>query len=433
VGTRIPCQNMTSFAPVEVVIFSDVTENEIYLPTTITWLEGSDYDIDKTYLLGYTVSKNGTIKFDAEGSPLHQEAALKNKVVKGILDVINNPVNQINLTNPLTIENFEAIAAKSLLGQGAKKMTSYNPASRYMMQIENMVGKNVIGNVATAIKSFFALSNVYNEVFNKIYNAIVSGNEQLAMQLLNKYTFVYNGNRITLANVNVDKFYNILESIQNTELRNILAGILNFQDNLDDQSLMLAQCLNIATDNAKELILKKINADTNWVDIYTSGIILGEDITNIGDFMTSDIINDLVSKYNNSAFDSEQSNTKIDFIKKAIIDEKDPEKIRIYEELLRRVNVAEELRILGKILKINQGMPTNFNEFSKYISSIEQYIEQRINHINLTNYKNAIDSFIKLKKELGLSDELSEEERKIPAVKEAMKAIKASKNIMENN
>jgi hypothetical protein len=181
------------------------------------------------------------------------------------------------------------------------------------------------------------------------------------------------------------------------------------------------------------LILKKINADTNWVDIYTSGIILGEDITNIGDFMTSDIINDLVSKYNNSAFDSEQSNTKIDFIKKAIIDEKDPEKIRIYEELLRRVNVAEELRILGKILKINQGMPTNFNEFNKYISSIEQYIEQRINHINLTNYKNAIDSFIKLKKELGLSDELSEEERKIPAVKEAMKAIKASKNIMENN
>lgn len=386
VGTRIPCQNMTSFAPVEVVIFSDVTENEIYLPTTITWLEGSDYDIDKTYLLGYSVSRNGTIHTESDAKPQYQTDALKNRVVSGIWSVITNPSNQINLTNPLTIEHVEEIAKNSILGQGAKKMTSYNPASRYLMQIENMVGKNVIGNVATAIKSFFALSNVYNSAFNNIYTSIIEGNESEALKLLNQYTFIYNGKRITLANVNVDKFYDILENIKNPEIRNIISAILYFQERLDDQSLMLGEILNCATDNAKELILKKINADTNWVDIYTSGVILGEDINNIGNFMTSQVINDLVSKYNTSAFDTEYVGTKIDFIRKAIASETDSNKIAAYNELLRRVYIAEELRIMGKILKINQGMPTNSLDLQQYIESIEQYVESRLNHVNLENY-----------------------------------------------
>lgn len=138
--------------------------------------------------------------------------------------------------------------------------------------------------------------------------------------------------------------------------------------------------------NAKELILKKINADTNWVDIYTSGVILGEDINNIGNFMTSQVINDLVSKYNTSAFDTEYVGTKIDFIRKAIASETDSNKIAAYNELLRRVYIAEELRILGKILKINQGMPTNSLDLQQYIESIEQYVESRLNHVNLENY-----------------------------------------------
>ena len=44
--------------------------------------------------------------------------------------------------------------------------------------------------------------------------------------------------------------------------------------------------------NAKELILKKINADTNWVDIYCLGCMLGESFDSIGEFMLDpDIVN----------------------------------------------------------------------------------------------------------------------------------------------
>lgn len=185
--------------------------------------------------------------------------------------------------------------------------------------------------------------------------------------------------------------------------------------------------------NAKELILKKINADTNWVDIYTSGVILGEDINNIGNFMTSQVINDLVSKYNTSAFDTEYVGTKIDFIRKAIASETDSNKIAAYNELLRRVYIAEELRIMGKILKINQGMPTNFNDLQQYISSIEEYIESRLNHVNLENYQNTISQFAELKKRLGLSEELTKEEINITEVANALKQIKKAKEQMASN
>lgn len=138
--------------------------------------------------------------------------------------------------------------------------------------------------------------------------------------------------------------------------------------------------------NAKELILKKINADTNWVDIYTSAFVLGEDLNTIGSFMISHEISELISKYSSSLFDPDASfETKIQFIEKNI-SEANTEEVRAYTELLERVKIAEELRILGKILKINQGMPTNTADFYEYISKIEYYIESRLNKQLIDKY-----------------------------------------------
>lgn len=387
VGARIPCQNMTSFAPMEVVIFSDVEENEIYLPSMVTWLEGADYDIDKTYLLGYSVDSKGRIHTEGE-SKKYASDVLKNHVVSGMLSVITNPKTQINLTTPLSVENMQNLAARSILGAAARRMTPYNSACKYMMQIENMVGKNVIGNVATAIKSFFALNYVYNEAFNNIFKALANGDFTTAQELLNKYSFKDSyGNYRTLANVNMDAFDNINWNALPENIRIPLLEIYNWQAGLDDQSLMLAELLNVATDNAKELILKKINADTNWVDIYTSAFVLGEDLNTIGSFMISPEISELISKYSSSLFDPDASfETKIQFIEKNISEADTPSKKYAYTELLERVKIAEELRILGKILKINQGMPTNTADFYEYISKIEYYIESRLNKQLIDKY-----------------------------------------------
>lgn len=254
VGARIPCQNMTSFAPMEVVIFSDVEENEIYLPSMVTWLEGADYDIDKTYLLGYSVDSKGRIHTEGE-SKKYASDILKNHVVSGMLSVITNPKTQINLTTPLSVENMQNLAARSILGAAARRMTPYNSACKYMMQIENMVGKNVIGNVATAIKSFFALNYVYNEAFSNIFKALANGDFTTAQELLNKYTFIdSNGNYRTLANVNMDAFDSINWNALPENIKTPLLEIYNWQAGLDDQSLMLAELLNVATDFYQKII-----------------------------------------------------------------------------------------------------------------------------------------------------------------------------------
>lgn len=256
VGTRIPCQNMTSFAPMEVVMFSDVEANEIYLPTTITWLEGSDYDIDKTYLLGFSVANNGKIHTEGK-SKRYQGDRLRNTVVNGIMDIIKNPRTQINLTNPLSMEHMQDLSSKSILGKAARRMTSFNPACKYMMQIENMVGKGVIGNVATAIKSFFALSTVYNEAYSNIYKELINGNFKAVRSLLNKYSFKQNDKYRTLANVNMELFMNINWDIIPEDIKIPLLEIIEWQAGLSDQSLILGELLNSATDEkAVQKIIK---------------------------------------------------------------------------------------------------------------------------------------------------------------------------------
>lgn len=252
VGTRIPCQSMQSFMPVEVVTFTDSETNEIFVPSNQTWLQGSDYDIDKSYVLGYSVSSNGRINTDENAAPYLRADALRNRVVDGIFNVILNPRNQINLTMPVTTDRMQGLAKRSKMGEAAKYMSPYNPASKYLMQIQNMVGKAVIGNVATALKSFFALSNVYNTKFREINEAIQTGNFDIARTMLKRYTFIHNDRLITLANVNMEVFESLPENTPE-DIRQTLAQVISYEDALDDQSMVLGELLNAATDeNSKQ-------------------------------------------------------------------------------------------------------------------------------------------------------------------------------------
>jgi hypothetical protein len=253
---------MQSFMPCEVITFIDSTTNQVFVPSAQTWLQGSDYDIDKSYILGYSISSNGYISTNENAAPHLRADALRNRVVDTIFDVVLNAKNQINLTMPITTDRMAGLAKKSKMGEAAKIMNPYNPASKYLMQIQNMVGKAVIGNVATALKSFFALSNVYNTKFQQIYKFIKNGQYDTAREMLNRYTFRHNGRLITLANVNVDLFNNLIVQDEfgqlqidpniPSDIREILASIISYEDVLDDQSMLLGELLNSATDDQQK-------------------------------------------------------------------------------------------------------------------------------------------------------------------------------------
>jgi hypothetical protein len=69
IGARIPAQALQSFMAMKIVGFIEEDVNRAYVPVRKNWLDGSDFDIDKIYMMGYSVSGNGilynwTEKFD---------------------------------------------------------------------------------------------------------------------------------------------------------------------------------------------------------------------------------------------------------------------------------------------------------------------------------------------------------------------------------
>ena len=142
--------------------------------------------------------------------------------------------------------------------------------------------------------------------------------------------------------------------------------------------------------NAKELILKKINADTNWVDIYCLGCMLGESFDSIGEFMLDPDIVNVLAKWDTSIFGNVHNFNKISFIDKQIkyaTEQNNENLIAKYNKLKSFILGTEEIRILGRMLKINQGLPTNINDFLSYIMSIEEYVQKKLdNSFNLIEF-----------------------------------------------
>lgn len=145
--------------------------------------------------------------------------------------------------------------------------------------------------------------------------------------------------------------------------------------------MILGALLNSSTDNAKELILKKINADTNWVDIYCLGCMLGESFDSIGEFMLDPDIVNVLAKWETSIFGVTKNYNKISFIDKQISDalsQNNADLVAKYQRLKTLILGTEEIRILGKMLKINQGLPTNINDFLSYMQTIEKFVQKKL-------------------------------------------------------
>lgn len=169
--------------------------------------------------------------------------------------------------------------------------------------------------------------------------------------------------------------------------------------------------------NAKELILKKINADTNWVDIYTISLMLGESLYEVGNLMIDDDITELVNDFTTSMFSDEQNYDKVRYVADKAYTSEGKKKEK-YLQLLDKVISADEVRILGKILKINQGLPTNTSDLYSYIKSIEKYIESRFNRQILEKQ----EEYLRIEKELEKTwltpekKEILKEERRLQKI-----------------
>lgn len=203
---------------------------------------------------------------------------VNNYTMMSMYNTIIDPVNLIQAQTSVdgTTGPLKAETKKSAEGKEAKNRTPGNFVNKYQSIVENQVGKEAIAICATGLKAFFGLSQYNNWVLN------YGTSEQQSRLLLNS---THQGHIIggkvykTLANIR-SKDPN---TITNADVLEALSQVTN--DN--DAALTLSALLSLATDNAKELALSKLNASTKTIGMYIYGITIGMDFKDVAKILMS--------------------------------------------------------------------------------------------------------------------------------------------------
>lgn len=87
-----------------------------------------------------------------------KQEAVKNTAAFNMKQVVGRVQNQLisQISVDTSMDALKEVAKKSSLSEDEKYMTSDNPATKFLMQVQNMIGKQVIGVTAVSLKQFFA-------------------------------------------------------------------------------------------------------------------------------------------------------------------------------------------------------------------------------------------------------------------------------------
>lgn len=328
----------------------------------------------------------------------------KNFISSRIQNTVQDLVNMTRAYSPIEMEDFRAASRYSPKQKTASEMTLLNPATKYLMQYSNMTGKNVIGIAANGEKSSFMWHYYLNDL-------IRHGNAEKRKYGHFQFTTsriigrakgnIQPGTITGLPDLNMD---GVDPNIQ-AEFGSRITGNLYVD-------LMISQVLSAATDNAKELILAKVNAGNKLAKMYLFLITVGMNIDDIVTFMTSPAASfiDSITEENVFGGTTIDINTAISFARGQFMTngkinrkmeatygaltmlqikyayEKaglgNPENIESVvadcDEFQNVLEGANEFSNFGKILGLNQGLPTSKVDLQKRISSIQSILSQRV-------------------------------------------------------
>lgn len=328
----------------------------------------------------------------------------KNFISSHIQNTVQDLVNMTRAYSPIEMEDFRAASEYSPKQKAASEMTLLNPATKYLMQYSNMTGKNVIGIAANGEKSSFMWHYYLNDL-------IRHGNAEKR-----KFGhFQFTTNRIigrAKGNIQPGTITGLPDLNMDGVDPNIQAEFgLRITGNLY-VDLMISQVLSAATDNAKELILAKVNAGNKLAKMYLFLITVGMNIDDIVTFMTSPVASfiDSITEENIFVGTTVDINTAISFARGQFMTNgkinhkmeatygtlkmlqiKDayeraglgnPENIESVvadcDEFQNVLEGANEFSNFGKLLGLNQGLPTSKVDLQKRISSIQSILSQRV-------------------------------------------------------
>ena len=404
ISSRIPAQTLQSFMAMKCVGWTDNTKNMAYVSHFQIYLQGSDYDIDKAYIMGQSYDSNGVyIKWsplfdytdiktlelskqlpspenvnleltedginlnyefntilnntDENLQPLSYEKRIENlKTYIQILRKINKAGGRINYNIPeskklkelitllykhikysipenvaeaayknvasaniyavshdvrnrdqgytaISMEILQKAAEKSPKGEQAATLNMLNPLTKYVMQYQNIVGKNVISIAANGEKVWF---NAYY-----YWSKLLKEDRTKYLQFQTKLNRVEGRSKVTTKTLNElpeeGKTVKILPdlNVRDLEIKSSLLSSFGIDVKSEEYAYvdqLISQLLSAATDNAKELILAKINSGNNFARMYVYLIMTGYNFDDIVSFMISPVSEFIDSMSNPNMF-----------------------------------------------------------------------------------------------------------------------------------
>lgn len=267
----------------------------------------------------------------------YRDAAERNMVVSSISKALSEHSVQIALQNAISMDD-----AKKAAKQVTVNLNNDNIWSRFKQQEDNMVGKTGISSVAVAQKAFNGISFSFNYIVSELTLEAESldwSNPEAVEKWQNKLSGILierkvekGGGYMSLANINFRKLIKILKARQtdptlSPESRQNLIVITEFVKDVDKNSNttdavnLFSNIMSAATDNAKELLLARLNAIGDNIDIYTYLFATGYTFQEAADKMNSDTFN-LVNKFKQkNIFELNSSRITLDNVLKFMSDD----------------------------------------------------------------------------------------------------------------
>lgn len=405
IAARIPAQSLQSFMTMKNIAWTENSKNISYVSHFQTYLQGSDYDIDKAYIMGQSYDENAAYigwsplfnynsietlqasktlpipkhivvyKGDYDiSSDINVLANLTNgqdltkvlynvrelasadfirqlakiiriaeqhnginyigdiKVLNTLIETINKHENYLISDNvaesafknvasaniyqvshdirnrdqaytAIAMDIMRKAAANSPKGNQAATLNMLNPMTKYIMQYQNLVGKNVISVAANGEKVWFNTFYYWTKILK-------SGNQEAINKL--KFQHTYKRIKGRAKSIPVEQTINHIPDLNkyDDQIKSVLQSQFGVLDDEDYKYVdqLISQLLSAATDNAKELILAKINAGTNFARMYVYGMMMGLNINDLVAFMTSPVSELIDQLANPNMFQNESGN-----------------------------------------------------------------------------------------------------------------------------
>lgn len=235
----------------------------------------------------------------------YREAAERNLVVSDLSKILSTPSVQIALQTVVSAD--EGRKAANEVEEKYQSTQNYrksfdNPASITEQQIANMVGKMGIAAVAIAKKAYDGISFAFNSTIAHMANEVLVNNgmltEQQLKQLESLIISTKDRGEISIANVNFQPLINALNSNVHADL---IVRLQAIHDKTNQHSAVdyFSTLMTLATDNAKELLLAKLNAMDENIDFYAYSFAIGYTFGEAADLIKSplfEVVNEVKKK-----------------------------------------------------------------------------------------------------------------------------------------